>query len=318
MICTGGSGFIGTHLVDALLGSGIELLNIDIAPPKRDGHNAYWRDCNILDMGRLRDIFVEFQPSRVIHLAARTSQEGRSLDDFQDNTIGTANVLEATRLTPGVSRIIVTSSQHVRKPGSGLPKNDEDYVPHGLYGESKVITEQVTRNAKLDCEWTIIRPTSIWGPMHPVYPAGLWRLIKKGWYLHPRNDPVMRSFGYVENAIWQIEQILTAPAALVNRKTYYVGDEVTRQVDWINAFSRALTGRRVRTAPRSFIYLLAVLGDVLRHLGIGFPMNSSRFFNLTTQNPVPMVPTLKAFGMPPVSLSRGIETTVRWLRSQEK
>ena len=93
--------------------------------------------------------------------------EGKSLNDFRDNTIGTANVLEAIRKTPTISRVVITSSQHVRKPGSGLPQNDEDFAPHGLYGESKKITEQLTRWAGLPCIWTIIRPTTVWGPWHP-------------------------------------------------------------------------------------------------------------------------------------------------------
>jgi nucleoside-diphosphate-sugar epimerase len=317
ILVTGGSGFIGTHLVDSLLVKGIELINLDIAAPKKEAHNAYWRECNILDLDRLRKIFLEFGPSHVIHLAAKTTMGGETLEDFRDNTVGTANVLEATRLTSSASRLIVTSSQHVRKPGSGLPQHDADYVPHGLYGESKVITEKLTREADLACVWTIIRPTTVWGPLHPLLPKGLWRIMEKGWYLHPKNDPVVRGYGYVENVVWQMEKILQAPKSLVDRKTYYLGEEPMKQIDWINAFTRALTRRDVRTVPKYFIHLLALLGDTFDTLGISFPMNSPRFFNLTTDNPVPLAPTLKAFGTPPFSLGRGIETTVRWLQSQE-
>ena len=317
ILCTGASGFIGTHLIDSLLAQGTELINIDIAAPKKASHDAYWRECNVLDLDRLKVIFSEYRPSHVIHLAARTTMEGRSLEDFRDNTVGTANVLEATNLTASVSQIIVTSSQHVRKPGSGLPKHDEDYVPHGLYGESKVIAEKLTRAADLACAWTIIRPTTIWGPLHPSLPRGLWRIMQKGLYFHPKNDSVIRSYGYVENVVWQIEQILQGPASLVDHKTYYLGDEPISQLEWINAFTRALTGRSVRQVPKSFIYLLAKLGDALGCLGIGFPMNSPRFFNLTTDNPIPITPTNTAFGLPPFSLCQGIELTVRWLQGME-
>ena len=93
----------------------------------------------------------------MIHLAARASMQGTSIDDFLENSTGTENILNAIRQTPSVERVVIASSQHVRKPGSGLPTNDEDYNPHGLYGESKVITEQLTRSADLDCVWTIIQ-----------------------------------------------------------------------------------------------------------------------------------------------------------------
>ena len=83
-----------------------------------------------------------------MHLAARASTEGKTLDDFRDNTVGTANLLETIKVTPSVSQVVITSSQHVRKPGSGFTTDDHDYVPHGLYGESKVITEKLVHEVK--------------------------------------------------------------------------------------------------------------------------------------------------------------------------
>jgi nucleoside-diphosphate-sugar epimerase len=316
VLCTGGSGFIGTHLMDSLHAKGVELLNIDIAKPKKQDHDAFWRECNILDLDHLRKVFKEFQPTHLVHLAARATTEGKSLDDFRDNTIGTSNVLEAVKETPSISRVIITSSQHVRKPGSGLPLHDEDFAPHGLYGESKVITEQLTRSAGLSCAWTIIRPTTIWGPWHPFLPDGLWAMIKRGIYFHPKNDPVIRSYGYVKNAVWQIEEILGAPSELINHKVYYVGDSPTKQLNWINAFSIALTSHNVTQVPKEWIKLLARIGDGLSSIGIKFPMNTPRYFNLTTTNPVPTDKIIKQFGAPPYSLENGIVETILWLRNR--
>jgi len=314
IVCTGGSGFIGTHLIDHLLRSGFELLNIDIAEPKKKEHLNYWRDCNILDVDRLGSLFTAFQPSHVVHLAARATMEGKSLSDFRDNTVGTANLLEIIKKTPGISRVIITSSQHVRKPGSGLPRTDLDFAPHGFYGESKVITEKVTREACLTCGWTIIRPTTIWGPCHPYLPGGLWKWMRKGLYIHPGNDPVIRSYGYVKNIAWQISKLLSAPQSVVHGKVFYLGDEPMRQVDWINAFSNALIHRDVFQFPKELIHLLAYAGDVAGWVGIRFPMDSLRYFNLTTTNPVPITPVIHALGLPPYSLQAGVEETVKWLK----
>lgn len=314
ILCTGGSGFIGTHLIDSFLAKGIELINVDIAKPKKQSHNAYWRECNILDLDHLKNVFREFQPSHIVHLAARASMEGKSLDDFRDNTVGTANVLEAVKKTTSISRVIITSSQHVRKPGSGLPQHDEDFAPHALYGESKVITEQLTRRAELSCTWTIIRPTTVWGPWHPFLPGGLWAMMKRGVYFHPKNDPVIRSYGYAKNVVWQIEKMLEAPSELINGKVYYVGDSLTPQINWINAFSMALTKHNVAQIPKEWIRLLAKVGDGLGMVGIKFPMNSPRYFNLTTTNPVPIDEVIKQFGAPPYSLENGIAETISWLR----
>jgi GlcNAc-P-P-Und epimerase len=315
ILCTGGSGFIGTHLMDHFLARGIELINVDIAKPKKENHNACWRECNILDLDHLKEIFREFQPSHIVHLAARATMDGKSLDDYRDNTTGTANVLDAVKNTASISHVIITSSQHVRKPGSGLPQHDEDFAPHGLYGESKVITEQLTRRTGLLCAWTIIRPTAVWGAWHPSLPGGLWAVMKRGIYFHPKNDPVIRSYGYVKNVVWQIEKILEAPTELTNCKVYYVGDSLTLQVNWINAFSMALTKRKVTQVPKEWIRLLARVGDGLSRVGIKFPMTSPRYFNLITTNPVPVDTTINQFGIPPYSLEQGIAETVSWLKS---
>lgn len=313
ILCTGGSGFIGTHFCDYVISQGSELVNVDVKSPNKIEHIDCWQQCNILDTDKLGEIFKHFQPTHILHLAARCSLTGESIHDFKENTIGTANVIEAVRNTPSVQQVVVTSSQHVRKPGSGIPKHDEDYFPHGLYGESKVITEDFTRNANLNCIWTIIRPTNIWGPWHPSLPDGLWRMMKKGWYIHPKADPIIRNYGFVGNTVWQIAKIFQAPPSQVDGRMFYVGEEPIKQIDWINQFSKALTGKVVRTVPLPFIRLISLVGDVLAILGIHFPMHRSRFFNLTTDNPVSVSPAINAFGVPPFSMNEGIDLTLKWL-----
>lgn len=317
ILCTGGSGFIGTHFAHKFGNNDHHYLNIDINAPKIKAQAKDWVECDILDLEKLKKVFSKFKPDFVLHLAARANTEGKSLDDFKDNTLGTANVLEAIKSTPSISRVIITSSQHVRKPGSDFPKHDQDFNPHGLYGESKVITENFTRDANLDCTWTIIRPTTIWGPWHPFLADGLWRTMHKGLYIHPSNDHVIRSYGYVENVIWQIEKIMETAENLINGKVYYIGEIPMKQIDWVNAFSNAITGRSVRTVHRSIIYALALVGDYLNIFGIKFPMQSSRYFNLTTTNPVPIKPVIDLFGKPPISLEQGIKKTINWLKNKE-
>jgi nucleoside-diphosphate-sugar epimerase len=314
VLCTGGSGFIGTHLIDDFLAANVEFINIDIAPPKKQSHFPYWQECNILDVEKIGKIFDTYQPTHVVHLAARATMEGKSIEDFRDNTAGTANILGAVKNLSSTTRLIVTSSQHVRKPGSGLPKDDLDFNPHGLYGESKVITEELTQEADLACCWTIIRPTTVWGPYHPVLPTGLWKWMRKRLYLHPLNDPVVRGYGYVKNVVWQIQELLAAPENDVNRKVFYVGEASIKQIEWINAFSNALTGHGVFQVPKGFIHVLAIAGDVMGRAGLRFPMDSPRFFNLTTTNPVPMDPILALFGTPPYSSYQAVTETVQWLR----
>jgi GlcNAc-P-P-Und epimerase len=314
-LVTGGSGFIGTHLVAHLVQCGYEVNNIDCAPPSDKSQGALWKNVSILDGPALQAAFQEFQPQYVVHLAACAAMEARSLDEFRPNTEGTENVLQACQESPSLERVIITSTQHVRRPGSGPARSETDFAPYMTYGETKVITERLTRAANLKCGWTIIRPTAVWGPGHLSLAGGLWRLMAQGKYFHPSVDPVIRSFGYVKNVAWQIEKILQADRAAVNGKVFYVADGNIRQSEWINAFARALTGRNARTVPVSFIHFLAIVGDAFKAVGLRFPMYGARFQNLITPNPVPVEPTLELFGTPPFALEPGVAETVHWLKS---
>jgi len=315
ILLTGGSGFIGTALVDHFLESGVPVTNLDIKCPNKKTHREYWRQCNILDFDQVKKVFHDVAPTHVIHLAARTDTFGTTLDDYRINTEGTWKILEATKSTPSISLIIVTSTQFVKRPGK-LPKHDKDFDPQTVYGQSKVIAEQLTRSANLKCTWTIVRPTNIWGPWHPRYPKEFFRILKNGLYLHPGKKPVIRSYGYIGNVVYQIDKILDALPMVVDRKVYYLGDKPIDIFEWVNGFSEALVGREVRVIPRSIVRTIAVIGDIIRFFGIRFPIFSSRFRSMTEDYPTPMETTFDAFGKPPYSLREGIEETVEWLNRQ--
>lgn len=316
ILITGSSGFIGTHLLDALLAEGgHEVQNLDRRPPKKEAHRPFWQAVDLLEPEGLTAAVHAFQPEAVVHLAARTDTESERVADYRDNTEGTANLLAALRDLEGLQRLIITSSQFVHQPGP-LPAHDEAFDPHTAYGESKVITEQQTRAADLPCTWTIIRPTNIWGPWHPRYPYEFWDVLRRGRYVHPGGAPVIRCYGYVKNVVWQMQQMLIAPAATVHQQVFYVGDPPIHLVEWVDGFARAITGKNVRVVPRVFLRALALVGDVLQALGQSFPIFSSRFQSMTQDYPTPMEKTLQVFGLPPRSMQDGIEETVAWLREQ--
>lgn len=314
IVITGGSGFIGTNLIDKLIGSNThEILNLDVSEPKNKNHLKYWKHCNILNLNALTGFFKEFKPEAVIHLAARTDTDPANvLEDYIVNTEGSSNILKCINESPEVSRVIITSTQFVHQY-DGLPLNDEDYAPHTIYGESKVIMERMTRNANLKCTWTIIRPTNIWGPWHIRYPFEFWMIVSKGLYFHPGRKPVMRSYGYVGNVVFQIIAILNSPSEKVNKEVFYVGDYSIDLYNWVNGFSIQQTGKPVRVIPRFLVKTLGLLGDVLGLAKIKFPITSSRFKSMTNSNTAPMDKTYQAFGNVPYSLDLGIKETVSWM-----
>ena len=164
ILVTGGSGFIGTNAVELFLAAGNEVLNIDIKKPQNANHIKNFKKVDILDISSLRRIVSEFAPAYVVHLAARTDLRGKTLDDYEINTIGVRNMLNVISQQLSVQRFIFASTKLVCKNGY-YPKFDEDYCPNTVYGQSKVAGEEIVRTAStLSCDWCIVRPSSIWGP----------------------------------------------------------------------------------------------------------------------------------------------------------
>lgn len=317
-LVTGGSGFIGTNLIDCLIKNKEEqIINLDIKEPKKETHRKYWYCIDLLDEKKLNDILIKKKPTHIVHLAARTdTDKNNNIDGYKANTEGTRNLISAIKLVKTTKRLIITSTQFVHQC-QGIPKDDEDYAPHTAYGQSKVITEQLVRKADLNCLWTIIRPTNIWGPWHPRYPKEFWLVLKKGLYFHPGKQPVVRSYGYVGNVTHQILKILELPAETVHGRVFYVGDRPINLLDWVNGFSNELIHRDVIVIPRFLVQSLAKLGDFLSLFHLAFPLNSSRFKSMTIDNPAPMDETFKVLGESPYSLARGIKETAKWLKEND-
>jgi nucleoside-diphosphate-sugar epimerase len=319
LLLTGASGFIGTNLISFYEGTSETILNLDISPPLNKAQRSYWKLGNILDPFSLAQIFEEFAPTHVIHLAARTDcvENVDVYKEYDLNITGTQNVLNAIKACSSVERAIITSSQYVCGP-EHFPKTDTDYGPHTVYGQSKVITEQLTREANLDCIWTLTRPENIWGPWHMRYRSEVWRVIKKGLYLHPGGAPVERCYGYVGNIIWQMDEIFKAPVDVVHQSVFYVGDQAMNIYEWVNEFSLQLTGKQARKVPRIVLRTIGRIGDVITAVtGKKFSLTSSRYESMTQDYFTPVEKTFEVFGEPPFSLKAGVEKTVQWLDEYE-
>ena len=316
IIVTGGSGFIGTHFVRKLLSENFEVLNLDIQEPSDSSAHEYWLNLSILDSRKLFSIVSDFDPSYIVHLAAVTTQNAKNLESFEVNIEGTLNVIKSANICHNLKKFIFASTQHVHIPGWFDPNSNKDSSPYGFYGESKRIGEQMLYENGGRFSWTIIRPTLIWGPGHPTLIHGLWKQILKGRYLHPRNDNVIKSYGYVKNTAWQIHQLLLTDGATTNGKTFYLGDENLPQKIWLDSLSQELIGSQVREIPRFLLRWLSKVGQLFLFLGLDFPMYPSRYHNLITSNPAPLDETKQVIGIPPIDLATAITETSQWIISR--
>jgi nucleoside-diphosphate-sugar epimerase len=317
VLVTGGAGFIGTNLVQRLRDAGAATLVLDPKPPFDRAAAPDWLPVDVLDTSGLNDAFERFAPTEVVHLAAEVSVDPTlTVADYKVNVDGTANLLRAVAAHPTVDRLVVTSTQFVCRAGH-VPVDDLDTDPDTVYGHTKVATENLTRTLGAGtATWTIIRPTTIWGPWDTRYRGSLYGLLKRGWYVHPDVGPCMRSYGYVGNVCWQIEQILAADPELVAGRTLYVGDRPIDIRRYAEAMVREVNGTPMRTVPARLGHLAARIGDTVGKVGIGFPVTSQRFASMTNDYPVPIEPTFELLGEVPYSLEDGVRATADWLRAQ--
>jgi len=315
LLITGGSGFIGLNAVERFHNAAEALLNLDRNRPEPPDHRAFWQKTDLLDHFVLKKKVHAFQPTHVLHLAARADcVESTTVENgYRDNTDGTSNLLEVVASCSSVQRALITSSQYVCGPGYS-PRSDEDYSPVTVYGASKVITERLTRAANLPFCWTLIRPTNVWGPWHARYEKEFWHIAHRGWYFHPGGAPVRRAYAYVGNVLDQIEKIFSLSESAVNRKTFYVGDQTDDIWKWASGFCQALHGRIPPRIPRRVLRLMGKMGDgISRVTGRRFYIDSTRVDSMTTAYPIDMKETFRVLGPGSFGLEQGILKTAWWL-----
>jgi nucleoside-diphosphate-sugar epimerase len=322
ILVTGGSGFIGTNLVEFLLDKNIKVLNIDINSPQDNDHLHIYKRVDICDFNSLHDVFKDFKPNYVLHLAARTDlHASKSLDEYRANTTGVKNMVNAISTCPSVKRAIFCSSKLVC-PNDYTPKSDDEYFPDSLYGKSKVVGEKIVKeNNNLSCEWCIVRPTSIWGPwsLRPHMPYGRYFLtIYKKRYFHLGDKHPMKNFGYVGNVVYQLFKLLTIPEEQMHRKVFYLTDFYNMTIEeWANMISLKLHGKKPYRIPEHLVRMLAVAGDISRRFGIQEPpMSTFRLRNMRADTSHKLWgPTEAVVGELPYSLEKGVDETIAWFKS---
>ena len=316
IIITGASGFIGTNLLEKFIDDGFEVLNIDFNKPQRHEHLRYWENIDITNFEELQKKFFSFEPNYIVHLAARTDLEGDSLKDYDANILGVENLMKITKNLNSLKKIIITSSMLVCH-SEYIPINELDYAPTTIYGESKVLTEKKVRENSPNCDWAIIRPTSIWGPWFSVPYKNFFDMIIARKYFHIGDRGCTKTYGYISNAVYQIEQILFSETTSNKKKVFYIGDyQPTNIENWADEIASELE-ISIKKIPYFFIKIIAIGGDVLKRLGIDFPMTSFRLKNMTTNNKVDLTDTVAIAPKLPFSRLEGVKETLNWMKAQK-
>lgn len=200
VIVTGGAGFIGSHLVDALLAEGRRVVVIDdrssgdanLVHPEADLAVA-----DITDEGSIDPIFDRADPTAIYHLAAQSSVTASVQDprhDCEVNVRGTLNVLEAARRCNAPVTFSSTGALYGKDAPIPTP---ERFIPSPLppYGASKWAAETYVNTWANSSQLphSILRISNVYGPRQSphgeagvvaIFSYALWRGERPQMYGH--------------------------------------------------------------------------------------------------------------------------------------
>lgn len=229
VVVTGGAGFIGSHLVDALIASGHEVAVIDNLATGSRGNvhaDATLFEVDVRDHDAVCRVLDDWSPDVVSHQAAQGSvpvSVAAPVEDAQINLVGTVSMLEASRRA-GVRRFVFASTGgaiYGEVPPDALATEDGPLRPLCPYAAAKLSCEQyIAMYERLHgLKATILRYANVYGPRQtPEGEAGvvsifsLRMLAGQSVNVYARRD---RGDGGGERDYVFIEDVVTAHQAAV-------------------------------------------------------------------------------------------------------
>src|SRR5438067_64772 len=197
-IVTGGAGFIGSHVVDALLARGDEVHVLDDLSAGKRERVAGGAVLHVADVRAPDEVFDAVRPDAVLHLAAqanvRTSVE-RPDHDAEVNVLGTLRILEAAR-RHGAKIVFSSTGGAIYGECDGPVAEDAPRRPLAPYGTSKLCGEEylATWNRLHETSHVVLRLGNVYGPrQEPHGEAGVvaifMGLLRDGGTPRPSDSP---------------------------------------------------------------------------------------------------------------------------------
>jgi dihydroflavonol-4-reductase len=223
---TGGTGFIGSHLVDSLIDHpDYDIIKCLVRSSEKwlDGKtyekiNGDLHSINVIDKA-LDDVDVIF------HIAAIVKAPTQSEFNYA-NVEATENLLRLA-MKKGIKKMVILSSLAAVGPSEGRPKTESDRMnPVSMYGESKKRMEKMVKEvASDDMSITILRPPAVYGPREDQI-FTLFKMMKYG------VAPIVGDGNHPELSIVYVKDVVLAILKAAEQKekgihTYFIsGDKV--------------------------------------------------------------------------------------------
>ena len=252
VLVTGGTGFIGRHVIRALEARG-HALTIAVRTPEsaETGWQGRHRVVPVGDICGTTDWRSALQDvDAVVHLAAQAHIADPSDDDREEfqrtNVLGTDRLAEQAAASGVRHFVLMSSIGAVTNSSEERVTLDTPCHPSTPYGRSKLASERaLTKRASgTPMAWTILRPTLVYGRDNPGNMRRLIALVRLGLPLPIGAIQNRRSFTYVENLADLVAHTLEHPAA--ENQVFLVADGDDLSTPELVRKIATLSGSRVR------------------------------------------------------------------------
>jgi nucleoside-diphosphate-sugar epimerase len=274
---TGGTGFTGAALVSRLLDEGHQVAVLDNKPGLiLDDLRARGAE---ITLGSVTDVAAVRRGVEgaevVMHLAAAFRETGAPDALYKEvNVDGTGNVVRASAAA-GVRKFVYCSTQGVHGHIEDPPGDETSPIaPADYYQQTKYEGELELREHASDMEWTILRPTAIYGPGDPERFWMIFKRARKGRFFMFGGGDTFYHPVYIDNLV-DAFVLAMAPGAGAGQ-AYIIGDQDYFPIrELVARVGRAL-GREVRI-PNFPILPLIVAGHLCEALCKPFGINPPIF-----------------------------------------
>ena len=293
---TGGTGFVGSHLIDAALAAGHSIKALTRREqPERDGIDWVLGDLSTRDALE----WLVDEADAIIHVAGTIS--GHSAAEFEIGNVAGTLAMLAAATAGGVRRFVHVSSLAAREPKLSL------------YGGSKYRAEQLVHSSGLD--WAIVRPPAVYGPGDRET-LELFRMAKLGLMLMPPRGRV--SVIHADD-LAQLLLALTGPSVPSN--TLIEADD-GKPGGWTHReFARALaaavgTRAAVISSPGILLRLAARADQLLRGEKAKLTVDRAAYFSHRNWVVEPKRACPPSLWRPQLDTMQGLAATADWYRAQ--
>ncbi|MBN1301080.1 MAG: NAD-dependent epimerase/dehydratase family protein [Melioribacteraceae bacterium] len=321
-VVTGGSGFVGSHMVDLLIEKGHIVKCI-----VRESSNLRWLEnkpveiikCGLFDTHALEDVLKD--ADYLFHIAGVVKAK-RNEDYLRGNVETTKNLLgTVVKVNPGIKRVLIVSSQTASGPSKSDLANNEETEPRPItrYGKSKLAQERLAQSFMDKIPITIIRAPAVYGERDTEIYLVL-KTYKNGLMTMVGFDEKKVSIIYVKDLANGM--YLAATKENAESQTYFISSKEYYTWHRISKAISAAMGKKAVTLrfPHFLVYTVAFFAEL-------FSLFSSKAATFNIEKARDFVQRYwtcditkaeKELGYTPeFSLEDGMKRTVEWYRSEK-